>query len=89
MARIDSPFDALHVVTNPSIEFTGADEALARWYLIDLITRQMPDSGITTIGGHKVPLLFLGVYEDSCRRVDGRWRIARTRLNFLWPERLE
>lgn len=87
LTLVGEPFDTLHVVTNPLVRLTGADTAIARWYLLDYVARQRPHLEIETIGGHGAPLLYLGVYEDECRKVGGRWRIARTRLYFLWPER--
>lgn len=88
MAKVGTFYDSMHVVTNPWIEFTGPDSAQARWYLIDLITRQQDKAEITTRGGHDNPLLYLAFYEDQCRREGNRWRIARTRLHFLWPDRM-
>ncbi len=86
MRKAGSPFDTLHVVTNPWIELTGEDSAKGRWYLIDLMVRQ--DGAIKTRGGSANPLLFLAIYEDRYRKVDGSWRISRTRLHFLWPEKM-
>ncbi len=33
------------------------------------------------------PLALFGVYDDVYRKVDGKWLIARTRIDFLWPNR--
>jgi hypothetical protein len=33
------------------------------------------------------PLTLFGIYDDVYRKVDGRWLIARTRIDFLWPRR--
>ena len=33
------------------------------------------------------PLVWLGVYDETYRRSDGEWRISRSTLNFLWPDR--
>ncbi|WP_070152475.1 nuclear transport factor 2 family protein [Sphingobium phenoxybenzoativorans] len=87
MLSAGGAFDAIHVVTNPWITLTGPDTAHGRWYLLDCLTRQMPVTGLHTQGGHNNPLLYLGIYEDDYRREAGKWRIARTRLHFLWPER--
>lgn len=87
MASAGGEFDALHVVTNPWITLDGADTAHGRWYLLDLLTRQKPVTGMETPGGHANPLLFLGIYEDDYRRVDGVWKIAHVRLHILWPQR--
>jgi hypothetical protein len=87
MQAIGAPMAAMHIVTNPWIELTGPDTARARWYLLDFLTRQAPHNALVTPGGHANPLLYLAVYEDECRKADDRWRIARTELHFLWPDR--
>jgi hypothetical protein len=87
MKDIGTTFDAMHVVTNPWIQVTGPDTAHGRWYLLDLLTRQKPVTGLATRGGHDNPLLYVGVYEDDYRKVAGAWRICYTKLHFLWPDR--
>jgi ketosteroid isomerase-like protein len=88
MKAIGEPFDAIHVVTNPWITLTGPDTAHGRCYLIDLLTRQRAGTAeMTTRGGHENPLLFLGMYEDDYRKVDGSWKFANIRLPFFWPDR--
>ena len=80
------PFDAMHVVTNPWVRLTGPDTARGRWYLIDLLPIQHPETGFASRGGHDNPLLYLGIYEDDYRKVGGRWKIAAVKLHFLWPQ---
>jgi hypothetical protein len=87
MGYVGSPFDSLHVVTNPLIRLTGAATAHGRWYLLDLLTRQKPVTSLETRGGHDNPLLWLGLYEDDYRKVGGAWKIAYCKLSFLWPTR--
>ena len=82
MPAIGQQFDAIHVVTNPWIRLTGPDTAEGRWYLLDWLTRQSAGTGkMTTRGGHDNPLLFLSVYEDEYRRVDGAWKFSRIALH--------
>ncbi len=76
--RGNYPF--LHAVTNHWIKITGPDVAEGRCYLIDFETASKPDPN---------PLLLLGLYSDQYRRVDGQWRISRSRLETVWPERGE
>jgi hypothetical protein len=88
MPAIGEPFDAIHVVTNPWVQLTGPDTAHGRWYLLDFLTRQKAGSGgLVTRGGHDNPLLYLSVYEDDYRKVDGAWRFSRIVLHTLWPDR--
>ena len=81
----NGPFDALHVVTNPFIEFTGDHTAQGTWYLIDLLPRQKPANELSTRAGHGNPLLSRH-YEDQYRKVRNNWKIQRTQLHFLWPD---
>ena len=67
----------MHSVTNPWIRLDSADSARGRWYLLDLHTSP----------GVENPLILFGIYDDLYRKVDGRWLIHRTRIDFLWPNR--
>lgn len=68
----------LHAIANHWVQLTGPDTAEGRCYLIDFETASKPDPN---------PLLLLGLYADAYRRIDGAWRITRTRLEVVWPER--
>jgi hypothetical protein len=71
------PYAFMHAVTNPWIRLTGPDQASGRWYLLDL----------NLFPGAENPLALFGIYDDVYRKVAGEWRIARTRIDFLWPRR--
>jgi hypothetical protein len=71
------PFSFMHANTNPWIRLLGPTQANGRWYLLDLTLRE----------GVENPLGLFGIYDDVYRKVDGRWLIARTRIDFLWPNR--
>jgi hypothetical protein len=71
------PYSFMHAVTNPWIRLTGPDTANGRWYLLDL----------NLFAGSENPLTLFGIYDDVYRKLDGRWLIARTRIDFLWPRR--
>lgn len=71
------PFSFMHAVTNAWVELNGADTARGRAYLLDL--NLAPEV--------QQPLLLVGVYDDLYRKIEGRWYIARTRIDFLWPRR--
>ena len=69
---------AMHANTNEWIELTGPDTAKARWYLLDLSLSGPADQN---------PLMLMGIYDDVYRKVDGAWKIARTYIDFVWPNR--
>jgi hypothetical protein len=69
--------EVMHAVTNPWIRFIDDSTANGRWYLLDLRTAE----------GTENPLILFGIYDDVYKKVDGRWLIERTRIDFLWPKR--
>jgi ketosteroid isomerase-like protein len=71
------PFQILHAFANPWIVLTGPDTATGRWYLLEFTTRE---------GEANPPRLFAR-YRDAYRREQGRWKIARMSVDFLWPAR--
>ncbi len=75
--KSNNPFSYLHASTNPLIRMLGPDEANGRWYLIDLV---FSDDNNNPIG-------LLGIYDDAYRKVNGKWKIDKTRIDFLWPTR--
>jgi ketosteroid isomerase-like protein len=71
------PFGVLHAVTNHDVRLIDATTAHGRSYLLDLRTTE----------GVENPLILFGIYDDLYKKVAGRWRIHRTRIDFLWPKR--
>jgi hypothetical protein len=71
------PFIFMHANTNPWIELTGPDSAKGRWYLLDLGLQPSNTNALTLVG----------VYDDVYKKVDGKWYIHRTRIDFCWPRR--
>ena len=76
--REKGPFQTLHVNTNHWVELIEADTAVGRLYLVDLLVGGAPD---------KNPMVWLGAYDEAYRKVDGAWKISRSSLQFMWPER--
>jgi hypothetical protein len=68
----------MHAIANHWIELIGPDTARGRCYLIDFETASKPDPN---------PLLLLGLYADDYQRINGQWRITRTCLEVVWPQR--
>ena len=67
----------MHATTNPWIRLIDEDTAYGRWYLLDIITDPAREN----------PLGLFGIYDDVYKKVDGDWKIHRTRIDFLWPQR--
>jgi hypothetical protein len=67
----------MHAVTNPWIRLKSDTDALGRWYQLNLNVAE----------GAENPLTLFGIYDDVYRKVDGEWKIHRTRIDFLWPQR--
>ena len=67
----------MHAVTNPWIRLQDNGEALGRWYQLNLNVSE----------GAENPLTLFGIYDDVYQKVDGEWKIHRTRIDFLWPKR--
>lgn len=67
----------LHAVTNHWVKITGPNIAQGRCYLLDLETASKPEPN---------PFLLLGLYADEYKRIDGAWRISRSRLEVVWPQ---
>jgi hypothetical protein len=77
-AQADGPeHGVMHAVTNPMVRIVDATTAHGRSYLLDLNTTE----------GVANPLLLFGIYDDLYKKVDGAWKIHRTRIDFLWPKR--
>ncbi len=65
-----------HPVMNHDVWLTGDETAEGTCYLVDFETASKPDPN---------PLLLLGLYHDTYRKVDGSWRIASSALDVVWP----
>jgi hypothetical protein len=61
----------------PEIEITGADTARGIWAMFDYVEWPAPR------GGQRVGLQGYGHYVEEYARVDGAWRISRSRLERL------
>ena len=42
---------------------------------------------IELTGPDKNPLMLMGIYDDVYRKVEGEWKIVRTYIDFVWPNR--
>lgn len=72
------PHEVMHAVTNHTVTLTGPDTAKGRAYLLDLRTKV----------GVENPLILFGIYDEVYKKIDGKWKVHRTRIDFLWPNRI-
>jgi SnoaL-like domain len=81
------PYDGFHITTNAVIELTGEVTAISRNYLTDVWPGT--SNGIITHPNHPDnPVILYAVYENDYRKINGQWLIARSVIQFMWPERL-
>jgi hypothetical protein len=73
------PYGGLHATTNQWVELTGADTAVSRTYLIDVVHEPDPRTN---------PVIWYGLYDEDYVKRQGVWLISRCSLQFLWPKRL-
>ena len=79
--RTDAPFTrGRHAMSTPKVVIDG-DSATSEWFLFDMVFVDGDGSM------RENPMALLGMYEDHCVRVDGVWKIAKTKLHFYWPQR--
>lgn len=71
------PYQTLHIISNHWIEMDAPDSAVGRCYLVDMLTSH----------ADKSPLRLFGIYDDVYKKAEGAWKIHRTRLDFVWPNR--
>lgn len=74
--RNNGSYPYVHAITNHWIEFTGPEGAEGRCYLIDMAMERKD-----------TPLLLIAVYDDEYKKLNGVWKIHRTRIDYLWPAR--
>jgi hypothetical protein len=73
------PFQTVHIITNHWVELKNSEHAVGRCYLVDVLTTH----------GDKPPFRLLAIYDDTYNKLEGNWKICRTRIDFLWPARLQ
>ena len=72
-ADAGDPWTSIHSVTNETIEIDG-ESAWGRYYLLDY---SMIEKG-------EEPLALLGIYDEDYRHENGKWKIARTRIDVFY-----
>lgn len=76
--ELAAPFTSMHVNTNHNIDILSATRATGQCYLTDIATHVAADEN---------PILWFAVYDEEYRKESGKWKFARSSLQFFWPER--
>ena len=76
--ELAAPFTSMHLNTNHNIEILSATRATGQCYLTDIATHVAADEN---------PLLWFALYDEEYRKESGKWKFARSSLQFFWPER--
>jgi len=77
VANKSPDYGVLHAMANPWVQLVDETTARGRCYLLNLRT---------TVGTEN-PLILFGIYDDTYRKTADGWKIQRSRLDFLWPNR--
>ena len=72
------PFTSMHINTNHRVDIHSDTAASGQCYLTDIVTHVAPEEN---------PVLWFALYDETYRKEDGKWKFARTSLQFFWPER--
>ena len=75
---LDQPFWSMHANTNHQVSITGPDTAEGQIYLLDIVTDKKPDEN---------PFMWFALYDEAYKKVDQQWKIQRTSIHFLWPQK--
>ena len=75
---LDQPFWSMHSNTNHQIKITGPNSAEGTVYLLDIATDRKSDEN---------PFLWFALYDEAYVKIDGHWKVKRTSIHFLWPEK--
>lgn len=75
---VNAPLGSIHHICNHCVDVQDDTHAMGRSYLIDVVTEQPAESN---------PVLCHGLYDERYEKIDGRWKISFSCIQFLWPER--
>ena len=78
----------MHFLPNSSIpDYSQTHTAISRNYLTDVWPAQ-ERGPICHAGWPDNPVILYAIYENDYRRQSGEWRIARSAIQFVWPQRV-
>ena len=70
------PYEMFHAVSAPLIQLVDETTATGRWYLLDY-----------NFIFKEEPFRVAGIYHDTYRKTEQGWKIAHSRLQFVYPYR--
>ena len=68
----------MHANTGHQVKITGPSSAQGQIYLLDIVTDKEPDEN---------PFLWFAVYDEDYVKRGDEWKIKRSSIHFLWPEK--
>ena len=75
---LDDAFWSMHANTGHQVKITGPSSAQGQIYLLDIVTDKKPDEN---------PFLWFAVYDEDYVKKGDDWKIKRSSIHFLWPEK--
>ena len=72
-------FSSMHYNTNHLVDLIDDHSARGTCYLLDIDARKSPKEN---------PLIWLAFYDETYVKVDQEWKISKSAINFVWPERI-
>ncbi|MBQ7001391.1 MAG: nuclear transport factor 2 family protein [Oscillospiraceae bacterium] len=69
------PHEMFHSVSTPLIELIDENNATGVWYLLDYDVH------------YEQMFRLLGTYNDHYRKENGQWKITKTTLRVMWPNK--
>ena len=70
-------FSSMHYNTNHLVDLID-DHSAGTCYLLDIDARK----------ARKKTLIWLAFYDETAREIEQEWKISKSAINFVWPERI-
>ncbi len=75
---LEEHFWSMHANTGHQVKITSPTTAEGQIYLLDVQTDKKPDEN---------PFLWFAVYDEDYVKIADHWKIKRSSIHFLWPEK--
>ena len=70
---------SIHYHTNHLMHLIDDYSVWGTCYILDIDARKSPQEN---------PLIWLAFYDETYVKVDQEWKISKSAINFVWPERI-